>query len=101
MRSSSVVLSAMVAYSLRWFLRQLRRCGWLVKRWLVRIMIHAGTRRLLFSARSSRSFLARGFLLAMVVCHRGEGGEVGGRSGERADEGGRGHLRVILMSRES
>ena len=56
-----------------WLRRQERRFGCEVKRWLVRIMIQAGTRRLLFSARRRRSFLPRGFLLAMVIPTEGSG----------------------------
>jgi len=39
-------------------LRQLRVFGWRVNRRFVRIMTHAGTRRLLFVAFDNRNFLA-------------------------------------------
>src|SRR5688572_5987338 len=68
MRSSSVVvLSAIGHHILRWLRRHVRRLGWFVKRWDVRIMIQAGTRRLLFSARMRRSFFASGFFADIVL----------------------------------
>jgi hypothetical protein len=47
------------AYRWRWPRRQERRFGWRVTVRFVRCMTHAGTRRLLFTARNSRVFRAR------------------------------------------